>query len=317
MNKIGPKEKKFDPKKCIPQSWRIPSSGQHFYKFGFSQYKNGCTDRSKLYHPLLVFLLALIYILKCIYCSLTPSKTNDFHLLIGDFGHFLDMGFHMNMGIFLAFGVGVLSQLIHYYEYVCRKGEPYMNVFNMMSGQITPHSIGLTDETSINVILKKTRLSFKLIDLIRFLTALSSFIISISSFLLKVSSLETIFLAFTQSFIFTLVTLYIYSGIGSQMFYFYIICYYLKLKQREVNNYLRKVIENKERIKILNSNQMIDKFNKIYEEIKECDSHFWSKFLAINWILCTSTLAYVVILFAFSSGDSIFIQIVLIYGIFF
>ena len=48
MIKIGPKDKKFDPKKCIPQSWRIPSSGHHFYRYGFSQYRNDCTDRSKL-----------------------------------------------------------------------------------------------------------------------------------------------------------------------------------------------------------------------------------------------------------------------------
>ena len=143
-----------------------------------------------------------------------------------------------------------------------------------MSGHITPLSIGLTDDISINIILKKTRLSFKLIELLRFSTPLATFIVSFSSFLLKDSSFETIFLALTHSVIVTLVNHYIYSGICSQIFYFYIICYYLKLKQREVNNYLRKVIENKERIKIFNSNQMIKKFNIIYEEISECDSHF-------------------------------------------
>ena len=252
--------------------------------------------------------------MKCLYSSLTTLKTNEFHLFIGDFAHFIDMGFHMNMSLFFSFGMEVLLQLIQYYEYLRGRGQSYMNIFNMMSGQITPNSIGLTDETSIKVILKKTRLSFKFIDLMRFLTPLSCFILSISSFLHKVSSLEAIFLAFTHSLIAALVTLYIYSGIGSQMFYFYIICYYLKLKQREVNNYLRKVIKNKKRIKIFNSNQMIAKFNKIYEEIKECDSHFWSKFLALVWILCSSTVAILVFLLAFNSKDSIIIQIVLIYG---
>ena len=77
---------------------------------------------------------------------------------------------------------------------------------------------------------------------------------------------------------------------------------------------MRKVIENKERIKIFNSNQMIAKLNKIYEEIKEFDSHYWSKFLAVVWILCTLTVAFLVFLFAFNSKDSILIQIVLIYG---
>ena len=34
------------------------------------------------------------------------------------------------------------------------------------------------------------------------------------------------------------------SIISSQMYYYLIICYYLKLKQREVNNYLKEIIEN-------------------------------------------------------------------------
>src|ERR1700759_148343 len=126
MNKIGRKEKKFDPKKCIPQSWRIPSSGHHFYRFGFSQYRNGCTDRPKLYHPLLVFIIPFLFILRCPYLALTPKKSNEFHLWIGDWGHFIDMGFHINMTLFLAFGVGVLSQVVQYYEYLCGRGQPYM-----------------------------------------------------------------------------------------------------------------------------------------------------------------------------------------------
>ena len=276
MNKIGPKEKKFDPKKCIPQSWRIPSSGHHFYRFGFSQYRNGCTDRSKLYHPLLVFIVSSLFILKCLYSALTPSKTTNFYLLIGDWGHFMDMRFHLNMVLFFGLEIGHLSLIIQYYEYIRRRGQPYMNVFNMMSGQITPHSIGLSNENIIKNILKKTRICFKLINLFVFSVPIAAFIISISSFLIKGFSLNTLFFGLIHSLTCSLVSLYMYSGITSQLVYFYIICYYLKLKQREVNNYLRKVIENKERIKIFNSNKMIEKLNKIYEEIKECDSHFWS-----------------------------------------
>ena len=167
MNKIGPKENKFDPKKCIPQSWRIPSSGHHFYRFGFSQYRNGCTDRSKVYHPLLIFILTSLYIMRIPYSALTPPKTPEFHLLIGDWGYFIDMQFHLNMMLFFGLGVGYISLIIQYYEYIRRRGQPYMNVFNMMSGQITPHSIGLDNENTIKEILKKIKICFKLIDLNR------------------------------------------------------------------------------------------------------------------------------------------------------
>src|ERR1700712_739992 len=116
MNKIGPKEKKFDPKKCIPQSWRIPSSGHHFYRYGFSQYRNGCTDRSKLYHPLLVFILPLVYSLRCIHSVVIPPQSQDYHLLIGDWGYFMNMQFHLNFTISLLFWLQILAQVVHFYE---------------------------------------------------------------------------------------------------------------------------------------------------------------------------------------------------------
>src|ERR1700761_9332523 len=111
MNKIGPKEKKFDPKDCIPQSWRIPSSGHHFYRYGFSQYRNGCTDRSKLYHPLLVFILSLILNLRCLYSAVTPEQSPDFHLIIGDFSYFIGMQFHLNMTTVFYLSIGNISQI--------------------------------------------------------------------------------------------------------------------------------------------------------------------------------------------------------------
>ena len=207
------------------------------------------------------------------------TKTSDFHLYIGDYAYFMGMKFHLNMAISLFFSITVLSHIIHYYNYLCCRGEPYMKVFFMMSGQTTPHSIGLYDERGVKDILKKSRIAFKLLELIRLSVVVLAFLISFSSFLLKVSSLNTVLIALLHSSIKSLTAHYVSNIICSQISYFYIICYYLKLKQREVNNYLRKVIKNKERIKIFYSNQIV-KFNKIYEEIKQCDSIFWSKFLA-------------------------------------
>ena len=224
------------------------------------------------------------------------------------------MRFHMNITVFFALVLGYLSLIIQYYEYFCGRGQPYMNVFNMISGQITPHSIGLNDENIIKDILKKTRICFKLIDLLRFSVPIVTLVISNSSFLIKGFSLNTICFGLIHSLINSLVAFYMFNGLSSQLFYFYIICYYLKLKQREVNNYLLKVIKNKERIKIYNSNEMIEKLDKIYKEIKECDSHFWSKFLATSWIFCTSTLSLAVFILAFNSENNLFIQIILFYA---
>ena len=150
MNKIGPKEKKFDPKKCIPQSWRIPSSGQHFYRYGFSPVMNGCTNRQKIFHPVLVSIVISALLIRFIFSLVTPIKTPEFHLYVGDYGYFLGMKFHINMTAGLIICLALLSLFLHYYEYLCGRGQPYMKVFLMMSGQITPNSIGIIDEKSIS-----------------------------------------------------------------------------------------------------------------------------------------------------------------------
>ena len=86
MTKITPKDI-FDSKILIPENWRIASSGHHFYKYGFSQYRNGCTDRSKLYQPLLVSVISFVTNLRFFYLAYTSEKSSEFHLLIGDFAY--------------------------------------------------------------------------------------------------------------------------------------------------------------------------------------------------------------------------------------
>ena len=155
MAKISPKRKRFDPKNTIPLNWRIASSGQHFYRYGLSHYKNVCTDRSKWYHLVPIVSIGILFkILKFIYLLLMTTKTSDFHLYVGDFGYFIGMNFHINMTISLFFSIAGFSLIIHYYNYLCGKGEPYMKVFHMMSGQITPHSILLNDKRKVKNIFK-------------------------------------------------------------------------------------------------------------------------------------------------------------------
>ena len=127
---------------------------------------------------------------------------------------------------------------------MCGRGQPYMNVFNMMSGQMTPHSISLLDSNRIKEILFKTRKVFNINQIFSITVIGIAFSIAFGSFLLKDTSIKIILIAIPHSLFYCLCCHYLVNIIYSQIFYFYIICYYLKLKQREVNNYLRKVIKN-------------------------------------------------------------------------
>ena len=79
---------------------------------------------------------------------------------------------------------------------------------------------------------------------------------------------------------------------------------------------MRKVIKNKERFKIFNSNQMIAKLNKIYEEIKDYDSHFWSNFMAIIWTFCSACVSLTIFMLSFSENN-FYIKLVLYYAVVF
>ena len=322
MSEINGGTNSLDPRRLLPKHLRIPNSGHHFYKFGFSPHRNGCPDRSPLYHPLLVFIIPSILTARFVYSVVTPDHSFRFHLWIGDFGYFMNLKFHLNLTAALVYWMAVLSQIIHFYDYMCGRQQSYMKVFNMISGRITPQSIGLSDEKLIRDILKKARLTFKLNDFFRISISFISFFISFFSYITRLSVAEFILLGLPHTAFFGLGSLYIYNTICTQILYFFVISHYLKLKQRGINYYLMYAIDNKHRIislKIIiyNTNGMIAKLNQIYLEIKEYDSNFWSKFLAIIWATITAIIAMIIFMFAFGERMHFNVRIMLLYAIFF
>ena len=111
-------EERFDPKRPILPNWRIASSGQHFYRYGFSLQRNDSIRRSKTHHPVLVFNLTLAVNLKTWYCVFTPQRSEYYHLLIGDIGYFFGARFHLNLCMATLWLMALLSQAIHLYYYL-------------------------------------------------------------------------------------------------------------------------------------------------------------------------------------------------------
>ena len=133
---------KYHPNQVLPINLRVPTSGTHFYKMGFSNFKNDWSDRHWINHPLLVFIIPTIHILKFIYTILTPDLQPIQYLYIGDFGFFMDMRVHLNLTAALVFWMAMATQLIQFYNYFNKREPTYLRVFDMMAGRLTPHSIG-------------------------------------------------------------------------------------------------------------------------------------------------------------------------------
>src|SRR6202000_501065 len=76
-----------------------------------------------------------------------------------------------------------------------------------------------------------------------------------------------------------------------KMNYFYLLCYYLKIKIISINN---KIINSKRRINSKNINSIMKELNRLYVEINEYNTTYWSKFLLSVWLLFGSVIVILI-----------------------
>src|SRR6266568_2201313 len=60
----------------------------------------------------------------------------------------------------LIWGLAISTQILHHYYHWRGRQPNYLGVFNMMSGMITPYSIGLTDEKTVRRLVRRTKIVF-------------------------------------------------------------------------------------------------------------------------------------------------------------
>jgi hypothetical protein len=103
----------FDVEKPLPPVLVIECAENHLYKIGLSLFTFGSQKRSRFHNPFFISSILLVGILWSIFAVLI-KKDKLIHLLIGDFGYFLnDLNF-MNSSLIIAGSVSLSSQLLHY-----------------------------------------------------------------------------------------------------------------------------------------------------------------------------------------------------------
>ncbi len=89
------------------------------------------------------------------------NEQNEKLLIInGDFGHFFGVKTHLNVIVFLFTLLALISQLIHCYNYKNDIKQTYLKVFEMISGLVSPKSIGLTNKKEIFKLIKLSKILF-------------------------------------------------------------------------------------------------------------------------------------------------------------
>jgi len=278
--------RRFNQKEILPDNLIIKSAATHLYKSGLSLYPYEFVQRNKYHNPLLVFILNLQLFIRCITLSLLSDENKYMLMIFGDFSQFLNVRIHFNICSSLIALIAFVSQIIHYYNFKNDIKPSYLKPFEMMSGLCSPKSIGLTNQTQIHKIIKLSKNLFTLSDIsCRIVLPFLGFTVPLITFSLNCSLRQFIIFGIPHSLLWSNCCYHIYNIIISQLIYFYIICFYLKLKIISTNKRIMRRLKNKRQIKRLKIVEVLKSFDSIYVEINEYNSNYWSKFLFVVWIL--------------------------------
>jgi len=218
----------------------------------------------------------------------------------------------MNATVIIWGLLALFSQTLHYWKYYKNESPSYLKPFEMISGLVSPKSIGIINRKDINELLKKSKLMFGVFRLV--IIGASIFGICLSGIPLIINSSLQLFLI--EIFWALLYTAYVYFSINinfSQMTYFYIICLYLKIKLKNSYNSIIKIFEGKYKMNNYKMMNILKSLNSIILEIDNYNNDFWCKYLIIA--LMSLIIVFDVLLFQSLFGKiSLFLKIILFYG---
>jgi hypothetical protein len=304
----------FDPSELLPPEVLVTSAGSHLYRIGLSHFSYGWKRRTIFHKPLLIALLHVIFVAKYVTSLLASEENPELFIILFDFSYFLNARIHINIsGIFIS-SLTLVSLLLHYIDYKKNLKPSYLKPFDMMSGLVSPKSIGLTNEVQVYKFLKISKQLFFICDIItEKLVPIPILIIYILS-MIKVCSLKQLIL-----YIIPMNVIYVFNCCAAidiilyQMVYFFLICYYITIKTRECNNKIRNYLKNRIILNNMKAKNLMTELNSIYSEIEDYNQNYWSKYLFWVWILY-STIVNMFLYSAIFSKHSYLLRFFCTYG---
>ena len=216
--------KKLNQKETLPQNLIINSAENNLYRIGLCLTSRNPLNRNKWHNPLLIFSINLIVLIKVLVSLLLTVNHQNCSLIIGDVLDILQIRIHAKIFFILILFLAISSQLIYYYNYKNDIKPTFLKVFEMMSGLVSPQSIGLTNEEQIYKLIKLTKKLFCIYELfVSIGVPLLVFTFSIYIYITNCSVMDIIILGIPNSLIYTLSFYYIYSINAMQVIYLYII----------------------------------------------------------------------------------------------
>ena len=129
----------------LPPELAIIGADSLLYRIGLSLFRCGEQKRGFLFSPKVIICCLVLWIIKNTYIAFAEGS-DDFHLLIGDTGHFLSIRVEFAVAWISASILTLNFHLIHILNYWNGIEPIDLQVFRVLAGSIPPQYIGQTDQ---------------------------------------------------------------------------------------------------------------------------------------------------------------------------
>ena len=303
---------KIDPNKLLPKELVIPSAEDLLYSNGLCPTSvREWPKRKTMNSPKVIAIFLVFYLTERILDIFIPEEEEQYLQIIGETGHYFGMKFHFSLFLCLLTILNLNNQIIFYYNYKRGKHPTFLRVFQMMSGSVTPMSVGLFDELEIRKFCRHCKTLFKMFAIQHNIgqpTFGSLFVILL--YITKEGWKVALLYGLPNAAIMFLNCYYSCSLLFYSFLYFYIICKYLRIKIRNNNKELIRIKKTKQYQAIREILRLND---TLYREIEEYNDTYWSKFLLNIWSFFGSALVICLFIIIFGNINQPLVKISIVY----
>jgi hypothetical protein len=156
----------INPNKLLASHLVIESSDKLLHRIGlYKQINDKTLEKSFIRRKIILTTFISITFVQALVFSIIPEQNKTIQMLFGDFGHLSGLNIYLSLAL-LAIFYNCLATIILYHK-MEKKGSKLTSfrVFRMISGSLTPESIGLTNEKYIISLISKIRVVLNLINI--------------------------------------------------------------------------------------------------------------------------------------------------------
>jgi hypothetical protein len=300
------KKSKFNPNRPLPQELTIPSANDKLFKIGLSHFNFGHSKRSLINNPIIILIVNTIVITRSLISLKMKGLSRDMSIYLGNASHFVEVGVQWDIQIVSVCFMSISSLILFYKMYRKGKIPKFMDFFHMLSGFVSPLSLGLTNKVEIRKLSRKAKIMFALNDMTSYIFApFSGFILYFMVFAKDSSLNEFLLFGIPWSLNGAVWCTYGSNIILSQILCFYLICEFSKQRLRVINEHLLRMKLAKIDVNETNANLLLHSIDRVYGDIKTYNKEYVSQFLfmnSANFLIVFNIFLYNVIFGSFPPG---------------